>query len=58
MTLFFFDFDKTLYAYNFRKRLPELSRLTGVSQYQLAKSWWAGGYEKRAESGEWRDPAD
>ncbi len=58
MTLFFFDFDKTLYAYNFRKRLPELSRLTGVSQYRLAKLWWAGGYEKRAESGEWRDPAE
>jgi HAD superfamily hydrolase (TIGR01509 family) len=58
VTLFFFDFDKTLYAYNFRKRLPELSRLTGVSQYQLAKTWWAAGYEKRAESGEWRDPAD
>lgn len=58
MTLFFFDFDKTLYAYNFRKRLPELSRLTGVSQYHLAKTWWAAGYEKRAESGEWRTPAE
>ena len=53
MSLFFFDFDKTLYAYNFRMRLPALARMTGVSQYHLAKSWWAGGFEKRAEAGEW-----
>jgi HAD superfamily hydrolase (TIGR01509 family) len=56
VTLFFFDFDKTLYAYNFRMRLPALSQITGVSQYHLAKSWWAGGFERRAEAGEWRDP--
>jgi putative hydrolase of the HAD superfamily len=54
--LYFFDLDKTLYAYDFRKRLPELSRLTGVSQYGLAKAWWAGGYEARAEAGEWPTP--
>jgi FMN phosphatase YigB (HAD superfamily) len=58
VTLFFFDFDKTLYAYNFRLRLPALSLITGVSQYHLAKTWWAGGYEKRAEAGEWRSPDD
>jgi HAD superfamily hydrolase (TIGR01509 family) len=51
--LYFFDFDKTLYAYDFRKRLPALSRMSGVSQYHLAKTWWAAGYERRAESGEW-----
>jgi FMN phosphatase YigB (HAD superfamily) len=52
--LYFFDFDKTLYAYDFRKRLPALSRFTGASQYHLAKTWWAGGFERRAEAGEWR----
>ena len=53
MDLYFFDLDKTLYAYDFRYRLPELSRLSGGSQYALAKSWWAAGYEARAEAGEW-----
>ncbi len=53
MDLYFFDLDKTLYAYNFRYRLPELSRLTGASQYHLARTWWADGYETRAEAGEW-----
>ena len=53
MDLYLFDFDKTLYAYDFRKRLPELARLGGVSQYHLASTWWAAGYERRAESGEW-----
>jgi putative hydrolase of the HAD superfamily len=51
--LYLFDFDKTLYAYDFRKRLPELARLGGVSQYHLASTWWAAGFERRAESGEW-----
>jgi putative hydrolase of the HAD superfamily len=55
--LYLFDFDKTLYAFNFRKRLPALSRLSGVSQYHLAKTWWAAGYEARAELGEWSTPA-
>lgn len=53
MDLYFFDLDKTLYAYDFRYRLPELSRLSGISQYSLAKNWWAGGYEARAEAGAW-----
>ena len=53
MDLYFFDLDKTLYAYNFRYRLPELARLTGASQYHLAKAWWASGHEARAEGGEW-----
>lgn len=53
MTLFFFDFDQTLYAYDFRKRLPALSQITGATQYHLAKSWWAEGFEHRAEAGEW-----
>lgn len=53
MDLYFFDLDKTLYAYDFRYRLPELSRLTGSSQYSLAKRWWASGCEARAEAGEW-----
>jgi HAD superfamily hydrolase (TIGR01509 family) len=52
--LYFFDFDKTLYAYDFMKRLPALSRITGASQYHLAKSWWAEGFEARAEAGAWR----
>ena len=56
MDIYFFDLDKTLYAYDFRRRLPELSRLSGMSQYRLAKSWWAGGYEVRAEGGEWPTP--
>lgn len=55
MDLYLFDFDKTLYAYDFHQRLPALSRMTGVSQYDLASSWWAGGYEARAEAGEWPD---
>jgi len=49
--IYFFDLDKTLYAYDFRYRLPELARLTGASQYHLAKSWWAAGFEARAEAG-------
>lgn len=53
MDLYFFDFDKTLYAFDFRMRLPALSLLSGVSQYRIAKGWWAGGYETRAEAGEW-----
>jgi FMN phosphatase YigB (HAD superfamily) len=51
--IYFFDLDKTLYAYDFRRRLPELARLTGASQYHLASTWWAAGYEPRAEVGEW-----
>ena len=58
MDLYFFDFDKTLYAYNFRMRLPALSLVTGASQYHLAKTWWAGGYEVRAEAGEWPTSAE
>lgn len=50
---YFFDLDKTLYDYDFRFRLPDLARLTGRSQYQIAKSWWAAGLERRAEAGEW-----
>jgi FMN phosphatase YigB (HAD superfamily) len=56
--LYLFDLDKTLYAYDFRYRLPELARLTGSSQYHLASSWWAAGYEARAEAGEWQSAAD
>lgn len=56
MDLYFFDLDKTLYAYDFRRRLPELARLSGVSQYRLARSWWADGYETRAEVGQWPTP--
>lgn len=51
--VFFFDCDKTLYDYDFRKRLPALSRLTGVSQYRLAKLWWVGGHEAAANIGEY-----
>lgn len=46
-----FDFDKTLYAYDFRQRLPRLAELTGVSQYRLASRWWSGGFERAAERG-------
>lgn len=53
MDLYFFDLDKTLYAYDFRRRLPALAMLTGASQYHLARTWWADGYEARAEAGEW-----
>jgi HAD superfamily hydrolase (TIGR01509 family) len=56
--LYLFDFDKTLYAYDSRKRLPAQSRLSGVSQYHLAKTWWAAGYEVRAELGEWPTAAE
>lgn len=58
MNLYFFDFDKTLYAYDFRRRLPAMSRIGGVSQYRMAKSWWAAGYEKRAEAGEWPEASE
>ncbi|MFZ4895856.1 HAD-IA family hydrolase [Plantibacter sp. Mn2098] len=51
--VFFFDCDKTLYDYDFRKRLPALARLSGVSQYRLAKEWWEGGYESAANIGEY-----
>jgi glucose-1-phosphatase len=53
--LYLFDFDKTLYSYDFLRRLPALSRMTGVSQYDLASGWWAAGYERRAERGEFPD---
>ncbi|MEO6505164.1 MAG: HAD-IA family hydrolase [Terrimesophilobacter sp.] len=53
MDLYLFDFDKTLYRYDFRQRLPALAQSTGSSEYHLAKSWWAAGYEARAERGEW-----
>lgn len=56
--LYIFDFDKTLYAYNFRLRLPTLSLITGVSEYHLAKTWWASGCESRAEAGEWPTSAE
>lgn len=58
MDLYFFDLDKTLYAYDFRRRLPALALLTGASQYHLASTWWAGGFEARAEAGEWPTPAE
>ena len=58
MDLYFFDFDETLYAFDFRMRLPALSLVTGASQYHLAKTWWAGGYEERAEAGEWLTSAE
>jgi glucose-1-phosphatase len=53
--LYLFDFDKTLYAYDFLGRLPTLSRMSGVSQYDLASNWWATGLEARAEAGEFSD---
>ncbi|MEO8907426.1 MAG: HAD-IA family hydrolase [Microbacteriaceae bacterium] len=53
MDLYFFDCDDTLYDYDFRKRLPALARLTGTSEYHLASTWWAGGHERAAESGEY-----
>ncbi len=52
--VYFFDCDKTLYAYDFRQRLPALARLTGASEYHLAKTWWQGGHEAAANSGEYR----
>lgn len=55
---YFFDLDKTLYDYDFRFRLPELARLSGQSQYRLAKDWWAAGRERRAEAGEWPTAAE
>jgi putative hydrolase of the HAD superfamily len=51
--LYLFDFDKTLYAYDFHYRLPDLALAANASQYQLASRWWADGYELRAEAGEW-----
>ncbi len=53
MDVYFFDCDKTLYDYDFHKRLPMLAELTGVSQYRLAATWWAGGHERAAEIGEY-----
>jgi HAD superfamily hydrolase (TIGR01509 family) len=50
--VYFFDCDKTLYDYDFRRRLPRLAEITGKSQYHLAQSWWVGGYEEAAERGE------
>lgn len=56
--LFLFDFDQTLSAYDFRKRLPALAEATGVSQYRLASTWWAGGYESAAEAGAYTTTED
>jgi len=53
MDVYFFDCDKTLYDYDFHKRLPKLAELGGVSQYRLASTWWAGGFERAAEIGEY-----
>jgi HAD superfamily hydrolase (TIGR01509 family) len=53
MDVYFFDCDKTLYDYDFHRRLPRLAELGGVSQYRLASSWWAGGHERAAEIGEY-----
>jgi HAD superfamily hydrolase (TIGR01509 family) len=53
MDVYFFDCDKTLYDYDFHRRLPMLAELGGVSQYRLASSWWAGGHERAAEIGEY-----
>lgn len=58
MDLYFFDFDKTLYAYDSQKRLPAQASITDVSQYHLAKTWWAAGFEERAEAGEWPSSAE
>lgn len=49
--LYLFDFDQTLYAYDFRRRLPALAELTGSTQYTIASRWWAAGHEKRADAG-------
>jgi putative hydrolase of the HAD superfamily len=51
--LFLFDFDQTLSAFDFRKRLPALAAMTGLSQYRLASRWWGGGHERAAEVGEY-----
>jgi HAD superfamily hydrolase (TIGR01509 family) len=51
--LFLFDCDKTLYAHDSKRRLPALARLGGESEYRIAKDWWEGGFEERAEAGEW-----
>ena len=53
MDVYFFDCDKTLYDYDFHMRLPKLAELGRVSQYRLAASWWAGGFERAAEIGEY-----
>lgn len=53
MDVYFFDCDKTLYDYDFHMRLPKLAELGGVSQYRLASLWWAGGFERAAEIGEY-----
>jgi putative hydrolase of the HAD superfamily len=53
MDVYFFDCDKTLYDYDFHRRLPMLAELAGVSQYRLASRWWAGGFERAAEIGEY-----
>ncbi|QWT23562.1 HAD-IA family hydrolase [Subtercola sp. PAMC28395] len=53
MDLYLFDFDQTLYAYDFHKRLPALAELTNCTQYHLAKSWWVAGHEERADRGEY-----
>jgi HAD superfamily hydrolase (TIGR01509 family) len=49
--LYLFDFDQTLYGYDFRKRLPALAALTGSTQYTIASRWWAAGHENRADAG-------
>jgi HAD superfamily hydrolase (TIGR01509 family) len=58
MDVYFFDCDKTLYDYDFHRRLPRLAELGGVSQYRLASRWWAGGHERAAEIGEYATSED
>lgn len=53
MTVFFFDFDDTLYHFDHMARLPALARIVGSSQYHLASTWWVAGFERRAELGEY-----
>lgn len=51
MKYYLFDCDKTLYHFDFRKRLPTIAALTGATQYQMASTWWVQGYERAAEAG-------
>ncbi len=55
--LFIFDMDDVLYAYDWRARMAELTKLTGLSLDELRRRWWHDDGEWAAEAGHF-DSAD
>ena len=56
--LFIFDMDDVLYDYDWRARMAELTRLTGLSLEELRERWWHDDGEWAAEAGAWTSAED